>query len=140
MRFSAKEQCGLRAMVEFSLRRDQGLTSLGDVARAQDISLAYLEQIVAPLRKTGLLRSVRGARGGYALGRAPEEITVGDVLRALGGALVPVTCLADGGCQREGSCATRSVWQTVHDKLTETLDSITLGDLCLDATEGALLC
>ncbi len=130
MRFSAKEQSGLRAMVEFSLRDDQGVTSLKSVAHAQDISHAYLEQIVAPLRRSGLLRSVRGARGGYELGRAPEEITVADVLRALGGALVPVLCLADGGCQREGSCATRSVWQTVHDKLTETLDSITLGDLC----------
>jgi len=131
MRFSAKEQCGLRAMVEFSLREAQGLTSLKDVAHAQDLSLSYLEQIIAPLRRTGLLRSVRGARGGYRLGRAPKEITVGDVLRSLGGALVPVTCLADGGCQREGSCATRAVWQTVHDRLTETLDSITLADLCL---------
>ena len=117
-------------MVEFCFRNDQGVTSLKDVAHAQDISLAYLEQIVAPLRRSGLLRSVRGARGGYQLGRAPEDITVGDVLRALGGALVPVTCLGDGACQREGSCATRAVWQTVHDRLTETLDSITLADLC----------
>ena len=131
MKFSAKEQCGLRAMVEFALREKQGLTSLKDVAHAQDISLSYLEQIVAPLRRSGLLRSVRGAHGGYKLGRAPEGITVGDILRVLGGALVPVTCLADGTCQREDSCATRAVWQTVHDKLTETLDSITLADLCL---------
>ena len=129
MRFSVKEQYGLRAMVELSLRKDQGLTSLKDVAHAQDISLSYLEQIVAPLRRAGLLRSVRGAHGGYRLGRAPEDITAGDVLRALGGALVPVSCLADGVCQRESSCATRAVWQTVHDRLTETLDSITLAEL-----------
>jgi len=129
MRFSVKEQYGLRAMVELSLRKDQGLTSLKDVAHAQDISLSYLEQIVAPLRRAGLLRSVRGAHGGYRLGRAPEDITAGDVLRALGGALVPVSCLADGVCQRESSCATRAVWQTVHNRLTETLDSITLAEL-----------
>ena len=129
MRFSAKEQCGLRAMVEFSLQDREGLTSLRDVSRAQDISLAYLEQIVAPLREKGLLQSVRGAQGGYRLGRPPGEITVGDVLRALGGALVPVTCLGQGECQREGSCATQSVWRTVHDRLSETLDSITLADL-----------
>ena len=101
-----------------------------DVAEAQDISLAYLEQIVSSLRRTGLLTSVRGARGGYRLGRPPDDITVGEVLRALGGALVPVTCLADGECHREASCATRAVWQTVYDKLSETLDSITLADLC----------
>ena len=129
MRFSAKEQCGLRAMVEFSLRDREELTSLRDVAHAQDISLSYLEQIVAPLRKKGLLQSVRGAQGGYRLGRPPGDITVGDVLRALGGALVPVTCLGQGQCHREGSCATQSVWQTVHDRLSETLDSITLADL-----------
>jgi len=130
MRFSAKEQCGLRAMVEFGLPHSRGVISLRDVSRAQGISVAYLEQIVAPLRQTGLLRSVRGAQGGYMLGRPSEEITVGDVLRALGGALVPVTCLAEGGCQRENSCHTRAVWQTVQDKLSETLDSITLADLC----------
>jgi Rrf2 family protein len=130
MKFSAKEQCGLRAMVEFALHRGEGPTSLNDVALAQDMSLSYLEQIVAPLRRAGLLRSERGAHGGYELTRLPEYITVADVLRALDGALVPVACLAEGDCHRKGACATRSVWQTVRDKLAETLESITLEDLC----------
>jgi Rrf2 family protein len=133
MRFSAKERYGLRAMAELARYYGQGPISLTEVAQAQGIPLPYLEQIVAPLRRAGLLTSTRGAYGGYALAREPETITAGDIIRALGGSVVPIRCVAEAGerqfCEREGTCTTRSVWERVRDRLVETLDSITLADL-----------
>jgi len=132
MRFSTREQYGLRAMAELARYYGQGPVALADVAAAQGLPLPYLEQIVAPLRRAGLVRSTRGARGGYELARGPESITTGDVIRALEGSIVPIRCVNDSlvtPCAREDSCATRSVWEEVRDRLIETLDGITLADL-----------
>ncbi|MGQ9584221.1 MAG: RrF2 family transcriptional regulator [Anaerolineae bacterium] len=132
MRFSTKEQYGLRAMAELAQRHGRGPVALADIAEAQGLSLPYLEQIVASLRRAGLVQSTRGARGGYELARIPESITAGDVIRALEGSILPIRCVSDCGitfCEREDSCATRSVWEQVRDRLIETLDSITLADL-----------
>ena len=132
MKFSAREQYGLRAMAELARRYGDGPVPLSAVAGAEEISLGYLEQIVAPLREAGLLTSTRGAHGGYTLARPPEAITIGDVLRVLEGSIVPIQCVTDEACApcgREGICATRSVWETVQARLTETLDAITLADL-----------
>ncbi len=133
MRFSTKEQYGLRAMAELASRFGQGPIALSEVAQSQGIALATLEQIIAPLRRAGLLTSTRGATGGYALARAPEQITIGDVLRALEGALVPIPCLESGSttrCARAPQCTTRPVWVLVRDRLVETLDHTTLADVC----------
>lgn len=133
MKLSARERYGLRAMVEFARHYGSGPVTLGEVAAAQDISLSYLEQIVAPLRRAGLLDSARGARGGYVLARAPEEITVADVLRVLEGAIFPLSCVGEeetcAPCAREAVCTARTVWQKVRDDLLFTLDSTTLADL-----------
>ena len=130
MRFSAKEQYAIRALVELVGYHGQGPVPLRRVAAAQDISLAYLEQIVAPLREAGLLESRRGAYGGYSLTRTPAQITVGDVLRVVDGAIVPVPCVSpEGCCARETGCSTRFVWERVRSSLVETLDGITLADL-----------
>ena len=134
MRFTAREQYGLRAMVELARRYGDGPVSLGEVARVQGISQGYLEQVTATLRRAGLLISRRGATGGYALAHAPEAITVGDVIRVLEGEIVPMTCVANEDtcappCTREGQCATRDVWLTVRMQLEKTLDSTTLADL-----------
>jgi Rrf2 family cysteine metabolism transcriptional repressor len=133
MRFSAKEQHGLRAMAELAARYGEGYVPLSEVAQSQGIALATLEQVVAPLRRAGLLESTRGALGGYALTRPPAEITVADVLRALEGALVPIACLGGDGhtrCERADHCATRPVWALVRARLAETLESLTLADVC----------
>jgi len=132
MRFSAREQVGLRAMVELAQRYGSGPVSLSEVAAAQEVSLSYLEQVIRPLRRAGLLTSTRGASGGYTLARPPATITIGDVIRVLGGAIVPIRCVTDqtcSPCSLEDRCATRSVWEIVRDRLTETLDGITLADL-----------
>jgi len=134
MKFSAKEQYGLRAMVELARRYGEGPISLHTVAQSQAISLAYLEQVIVPLRAAGLLDSTRGASGGYVLARNPSSVTVGDVLRALGGALVSFACVSDGSrapCKRgAGSCAARQVWEQVQGRVSEALDATTLADLC----------
>ena len=110
MKVSAKEQYGLRAIAELAARYGEGPTSLNDVAQAQGISLAYLEQVIRELRDAGLVFSTRGARGGYELARAPGAITVAEVLRALGGDILPVQCVrrANGvgaGTSPGGGCA-----------------------------------
>jgi Rrf2 family protein len=132
MRFSAKEQTGLRAMIELARCHGNGPTALSEVAQAQDLPLPYLEQVAGALRRAGLLASVRGARGGYYLAREPGQIRVGDVFRALEGQLVTVDCMGPDGsscCEREPTCMARNVWQSLQDCLTETLDNITLADV-----------
>ena len=132
MRVSAKELYGLRAMSEFARHFGGGPLPLADVARTQGISQSYLEQIAIDLRRAGLLDSTRGAQGGYHLVRPPQEITIGDVIRALEGSILPIQCMAEQRCTpcaREEVCTTRGIWEQVRDRLVETLDAITLADL-----------
>lgn len=132
MKVSAKEQYGLRAMTELSKQYGDGPISLNEVAQAQDISLDYLEQVIPALRDAGLLNSTRGAKGGYELARSPEQITIGQILRALDGDILPVQCVGDEckeACVRTNECGARTVWQAVHDQLLDTLDGMVLADL-----------
>jgi Rrf2 family cysteine metabolism transcriptional repressor len=134
MKLSAREQYGLRAMIELGRRHGWGPVSLNEVAEAQGVSLGYLEQIVPALKEANLVRSTRGARGGYELTRSPLEITVGDIVRALQeGHIVPLKCITGGGaeepCEREEICAARDVWKKVHEGIAEVLDATTLADL-----------
>jgi Rrf2 family protein len=119
-------------MSEFARHFGQGPLSLAEVARSQGISQAYLEQIAIDLRRAGLLRSKRGAQGGYFLLREPRLTTAGDVIRALEGSILPVECMAEDKCKpcsHENGCSTRGIWEQVRERLIETLDSITLADL-----------
>ena len=133
MRLSAREQYGLRAMIELGRRYGDGPVSLSGVAEAQGVSLGYLEQITPLLREANLVESTRGARGGYQLSRAPQEITVGDVVRALEeGYIMPLKCIPgteDESCGRTAVCAARDVWKRMHEGIVEVLDSTTLDDL-----------
>lgn len=132
MRVTAREQYGLRAMVELAQHYSDTPVSLSQVAEAQGIALPSLEQIMADLLRAGLLESKRGVYGGYRLTRPPQQITAADVLRAVEGSIVPIQCVAasvDDPCARESTCAARTVWEQVHDRLVETLDSITLAEL-----------
>ena len=132
MRVSAKELYGLRAMSEFADHFGRGPLSLARVAERQGISQAYLEQIAIDLRRAGLLRSKRGARGGYYLAHTPEATTIGDVIRALEGSILPIQCVADQKglpCSMEEGCTARGIWEQVRDRLVETLDTITLAEL-----------
>ena len=141
MRFSSKGHYGLRAMVALAHSYPGQPLALSEIARAENISLSYLEQIMASLRRAGLVQSTKGARGGYRLTAAPAEVTVGQVLRALEGPIAPAECASEvtnpGLCQREADCTSKVLWEHVRDTIAQVLDSTTLADLCQDgkATE-----
>src|ERR671929_1150637 len=119
MKVSTRVHYGLRAMTE--LARSYGeerLLSIAEIARSEDLPVAYLEQLVGELRRAGLVEGTRGVRGGYRLARAPETITVGDVYRVLEGEVAPVDCTAEdylpGACNREAECLSRDIWARVQ--------------------------
>lgn len=134
MKFSTRGHYGLRAMVALAQAQGQGPLALAEIARAEGLSLGYLEQLMATLRRAGLVEATRGTHGGYRLAAEPDEVTVGDVLRALEGPVAPVECasevLGPAVCEREGACPTRRLWERMRDSIVQVLDSTTLADLC----------
>ena len=113
VKISTKGRYALRLMLDLALHGGDGRpVSLKDVSRRQQLSDKYLEQIVTPLSKAGLVRSMRGAGGGYLLTRGPADYTVGEILRPLEGDLAPVECATDAQfCERSGQCVTVELWQ-----------------------------
>ena len=110
MKLTTRGEYGLRAILDLALREGEGPVSLKSIAERQDISDHYLEQLFSSLRKAGLVKSVRGAQGGYLLGKPAEEITVGDVIRVLDGPIAPVECVSEvdpEDCRRAKTCVTR---------------------------------
>lgn len=130
MKISTRGRYALRLMIDLALCEGDGPLSLKDVAARQNISDKYLEQIVTPLSRMGLVRSVRGAGGGYLLTRKPEEYTVGDILRPLEGDLAPVECATDPAyCSRCDRCVTVALWKEIHQAVSGVVDNITLADM-----------
>ena len=131
MRISTKGRYALRLMIDLAEHDDGSLISIRDVAERQGISAKYLEQIVGLLSKAGFLRSGRGPQGGYRLSRAPEEYTVGDILRLTEGNLAPVACLEDSEnrCERSHECATLDFWTGLYAAVNNYIDRYTLADL-----------
>ncbi len=133
MRLSTRGHYGLKAMFDLALHYGAGPVSLKSVAERQNISGYYLEQLMAALRKGGLVKSVRGAQGGYVLARPPDEINVGDVIRILEGPIAPVECVSElkvAECDQADRCITRTVWEKVRDGIARVMDSISLADMC----------
>jgi Rrf2 family transcriptional regulator, cysteine metabolism repressor len=136
MMFSTKAEYGVRVMAHLAKRDGEPPISLGTIADAEGLPLAYLEHLVQRLRKAGLVESHRGAHGGYTLARAADEITMADVVRALEGDIAPIECItadADGvlTCAREGAapCPTKLLWTRVQGSIVRTLNDMTLDDL-----------
>ena len=131
MKISTKGRYALRMLIELAMHQDEGFVSWKEISENQGISKKYLEQIVPMLNKSGILRTNRGNKGGYMLAKSPRECTVGDVLRATEGSLVPVSCLEYdvNECPRAESCATLFVWQGLSKAVTDYLNSITLQDI-----------
>jgi Rrf2 family transcriptional regulator, cysteine metabolism repressor len=128
----------MRLMVDLAKHWGQGTVSLHAVAAREDLPEAYLEQLVAALRKAGLVNGKRGAGGGYVLAREPREITAGDVVRALEGPIEPQICTAEGepivNCVREPDCGTRAVWLKLQDSIAKALDGMTLAEIATTTT------
>lgn len=134
MKISAKGEYGVRAMIVLALNFRAGPIPIREIAEKEEISYQFLEQIFLPLRREGLIKSVRGAKGGYTLNKPPQEIKVGDIIRVLDGPIAPVECMAndDGGdrrCSRSATCLSRSIWEKLRDRMSEVLDEITLADV-----------
>lgn len=137
MKISAKGRYGLRLMLDLAANNTGEWISLKDVSRRQGISVKYLEQIVTALSRAGLLRSSRGPQGGYMLVKSPAQYTVGDILRAMEGELVPVACMEDAQnrCPRKAYCPTLPFWQGLYQVINDYLDSKTLEDLLNEQTQ-----
>ncbi len=148
MMFSTKAEYGVRVMVELARRAGEDPIPLAEIAAHDGLPLAYLEHLVARLRKAGLVDSRRGSRGGYMLARPASEITMAEVVKALEGSIAPIECIseaADGSivCSRESSpdhvCPTKLLWTRVRMSIVTTLRETTLADLLAPALPGAAL-
>jgi len=132
--FSTKGEYGVRLMVHLGRQHGLGPASLAEIAAAEDLPRAYLEQLAMSLRDAGLVVSTRGAHGGYELARAPEQIRMSEVLRALEGPIAPMICATDDpdhgtACTRNASCTVNFLWVRVRDAISGALESMTLAEL-----------
>jgi Rrf2 family transcriptional regulator, cysteine metabolism repressor len=155
MMFSTKAEYGVRVMVELARRAGEDPAggdpiSLAEIAEHDGLPLAYLEHLVARLRKAGLVDSRRGSRGGYMLARSPVEITMAEVVEALEGSIAPIECISEASdgtivCSRESDpghvCPTKLLWTKVRFAIVRTLQETTLADLVLGPTlaDGPML-
>ena len=117
-------------MVELASHYGEGPIELKEIAKKENISLKYLEQVINPLRADGLVKAIRGAKGGYSLGKPPSEICLYDVIETLEGPLNLLECLGDAkACQKVSSCVTREIWKEVSDAISKIFYSVTLEEM-----------
>lgn len=131
MKISTRGRYALRLMVDIGLHDADGPVPIKDIARRQEISDKYLEQIVSTLNKAGFVKSLRGPQGGYRLTKKPEDYTAGMILRLIEGNLAPVACLEDevNACPRAKKCPTLILWKRLYKSITDVVDNVTLADL-----------
>ncbi len=130
MKLSTRGRYGVRLMVDLALHYGDGPIYLKNIAERQGISEKYLWQLINPLKTTGLVSSTRGAHGGYALGRAPEDISLKEILKVLEGSLCLVECVDNPSfCERSTSCVSRDIWGEASKNLQQTLENTTLAEM-----------
>ena len=139
MKLSTKGRYGLKAMFQLSLNENNGPLPLRNIASKQNISEQYLEQLFSSLKKSGLVKSVRGAQGGYLLSKEAKDITVGDILIALEGPVSLSDCLLDDYvCENSSKCITKVVWERIKKGIEDVTNSITLQDMIDDYNKNVL--
>jgi len=130
MKLSTKGRYATRAMLDLALHSGKGPVLIKDISQREEISKRYLEQLFLPLKAAGLVRSIRGARGGFTLARPPSQIKLSEIIRVMEGSTSPAECIDDAGiCSRTDSCVTREVWAEMKRALDKVLESTTLHDL-----------
>lgn len=129
MKISTKGRYALRVMIDLAVNDKGAYVSLKDISNRQEVSLKYLEQIMAMLNKAGYVKSIRGNNGGYRLAKLPEEYKVGDILRKTEGDLAPIACVNGEECSKRENCKTFKFWQGLDNVINEYVDSKTLVDL-----------
>lgn len=136
MKLSTKGRYGLRALIDLAKYSTDDPVSITSISDRQGISERYLEQLMGLLKKSGLVKSIRGAGGGYMLAKDLEDISVGDVLRALEGNLELVDCpglVPEDGCKSADSCVTKYVWKRINDSINQAVDEIKLDQLVAES-------
>lgn len=129
MRLTSKGRYAVTAMLDVALHTNAGPVPLADISARQEISLSYLEQLFARLRKHGLVSSVRGPGGGYQLGRPATEISVSEVISAVDESVDATRCQGKSDCQGGAKCLTHSLWSDLSTRIEDFLTQITLGEL-----------
>jgi len=130
MKISTKVRYGARAMLELASHYGKGPIDLKEIAKKEDISLKYLEQVIIPLRTAGLVKAIRGSKGGYSLAKSPSEIWLNDLVEILEGPLDLIECLNNPNtCRKVQTCVTRDVWKDVQEAIYKVFHSITLEDM-----------
>jgi Rrf2 family cysteine metabolism transcriptional repressor len=130
MKLSTRARYGIRASLELACNYGKGPLQIKIIAQKQEISIKYLEQLMAILKSTGFVRSIRGAKGGYVLAKPPNQIKLSDIFNALEGPVVTVECLeSDQYCARAADCVARELWSKVQQAVIGVLESVTLEDL-----------
>ena len=131
MKISTKGRYALRMMIDLAQNCANGFVPLKEIAERQGISKKYMELIVSSMHNSDLLTAGRGFQGGYQLAKAPDQITVGEILRLTEGSLAPVVCLEwePVGCERRNDCPTLFIWKELDRRINEYLDSVTLQDI-----------
>ena len=136
MKISTKVRYGMRAMIELARRNNDAPVMLGIIAKNQDLSEKYLEQLFTLLRNAGLVKSERGSKGGYRLAREASEITAYDIFIAMNGPLELVECVNGKICIRNRACETKEIWRDLTDLIQEHLQSKTLAELIYERENG----
>ena len=139
MRFSTKSRYGLRLMAELACSTSGRAMPLKEISERQQLSLKYLEQLVTPLVRAGLVKSERGSQGGYRLTKDPRDTTAGEILAAMEGSVAPIPCLESeiNECPLSGQCATLPFWAGLDDVINQYLNSVTLADIAKSMAEAA---
>lgn len=135
MKISTRGRYGIRLMLSLALSYDKGTLPLKAIAAQQQISEKYLEQIINPLTKAGLVKSYRGAQGGYVLSRPPQKISVGEILQVLEGSLAPTDCVDHPTCPNSDYCVSLSLWKKMKEALDDVVDHTTLADMAAEYLE-----
>lgn len=130
MKISTRGRYGTRAMLELAMNYQHGPVLLKDIAKRQEISFRYLDQLITPLKAAGLVKSIRGKGGGYVLAKPPSQIRLSEIVQLLEGSVAPVDCVDDPEfCPRTESCATRDVWVQLKETMLNILEFLTLEEL-----------
>ena len=132
MKISTKGRYGVKAMMDLAVHYGETPTSIKSISARQGISEYYLEQLFSPLRRAKLIKSIRGAQGGYILNRLPSEITILEIMNILEGPVEISECLDKEDCNHIDACATRVLWQKISDSINSVMAGITLGDMLED--------
>lgn len=132
MKLSTKGRYGVKAMVDLAINYGGMPVSIKTISKRQNISEYYLEQLFSPLRKANLIKSIRGAQGGYVLNKEPKDIKISDIIYVLEGPIEVSDCIDGSSCNNVDCCATRILWKKIKDSIDSVMESITLQDIVND--------